>query len=100
MTVPVDPKPLSMLAESEAEPPTTVDEVDKLVLTVGATFCTWRDSEPHVLSAALLFPSPLYVACQLNVPVEFRMMFTGPADVDTKATVLLMIDGPVQVDPE
>src|SRR2546427_200638 len=85
-----------MLAESEAEPPTTVDEVDKLVLTVGATFCTWRDSEPHVLSAALLFPSPLYVACQLNVPVLLKITLTGPADPDTRATVALATGVPLQ----
>ena len=89
-----------MLAMSETEFPTTIELVDSEAVTVGVAFVTVRVSDPHALATRLLFASPLYVACQLNVPVALKIIPTGPALVLMSASVTLEIGIPAQTVPE
>jgi hypothetical protein len=96
-TVPPAWKALVRVAESEAEPPTGMLGDDRLVVITGVALLTTRDL--HALVIRMLFASPLYVACQLKVPVELKTTENGPAVPDANATILLATVVPEQVLP-
>ena len=64
VTVPVGLNP-ETCAVSVPERPTRIEAEESVVEIVVANRVTVTVSEPHVLDAMVLLPSPLYAACQL-----------------------------------